>query len=216
MAAAVKHMRGKREKARPARPRTYGSPLDKAKGYELDWPAVAPLFEAARIIGNAEFVYLIGEDDNGPVKIGLSKDPVARLRQMQTGNPRRLRIERLILGDQTLEKLLHVMWEKYAIKSRTATSRGIGAAPGTEWFTPDCRPRLLPILATAATKQVAHLDEHKRDRAGELISLSALDSLVREAHGEHDFTAYRIEPPRLLSRSAGFHEPGSPPRHHRI
>jgi hypothetical protein len=82
------------------------SPLDKAAGHEVAWRRVSDVFDAARQIRNCKFVYFIGEDDDGPVKIGVAKDPISRLRAMQTGNPRRLRVEHVLVGDMDVEKLL--------------------------------------------------------------------------------------------------------------
>ena len=40
---------------------------------------------------NPEYVYFIGDSHGGPTKIGMSRsDPHARLKSIQTGNPRRL------------------------------------------------------------------------------------------------------------------------------
>ena len=55
------------------------SPIDKAKAYEVVWQEVAPMFEAVRGSKDWSFVYLIGEEDEGAVKIGLAKDPIKRL-----------------------------------------------------------------------------------------------------------------------------------------
>lgn len=38
------------------------------------------------------YVYLIAESDNGPVKIGVAKNPGARIVELQVGNPKRLRL----------------------------------------------------------------------------------------------------------------------------
>jgi hypothetical protein len=35
-------------------------------------------------------IYLIGDDPKGPTKIGISRDPIKRLSQMQVGYPKRL------------------------------------------------------------------------------------------------------------------------------
>lgn len=163
----------------------YKSPLDKAKGYEVIWPQVAPLFEAARNIVNCCFVYVIAEAD-GPLKIGKANDPISRLRTMQTGNPRRLRIEHVLIGDIALEKLLHDYWESFAILSaRGEANRGKGnlnAAPGTEWFSPEAREKLLPIIADAATRQIDILS-----KADEIVHIGDLERSVRDAHAESDY-----------------------------
>lgn len=58
------------------------------------------------------YVYLLGELNNAAeptewVKIGHATDPVRRIRSLQTGNPRPLQYEALILGDKRTERLLH-------------------------------------------------------------------------------------------------------------
>jgi hypothetical protein len=122
------------------------SPLDKAKGYEVVWKQVAPLFRrGARPTATPRSSTSSAKADDGPIKIGVSKDPISRLRTMQTGNPRRLRIEYVLMGDTNIERLLHELWEPFAIFSARTAGKP-DAAPGTEWFTPDTRKALLPIV----------------------------------------------------------------------
>ena len=128
-------MGGKPRLPQPKRERPYKSPLDRAAGFEVIWQHVSALFEVARQIANASFVYVIAEED-GPIKIGSAVDPILRLRSLQTGNPRRLRVEHVLLGDADLERLLHELWEPFAIKSaRVQRRQRPDAAPGTEGFT---------------------------------------------------------------------------------
>lgn len=174
------------------------SPIDKAKGYEVVWQQVSDLFGAARSIQAVSFVYLIGEEDDGPVKIGVAKDPIARLRTMQTGNPRRLRIEQALVGHGTLEKLLHELWEPFAIKSAGAQRR-VDGAPGTEWFRADVRPELLPIIATAASEQATYL----RQATG-TIEPQETEQIVRDAHVAHGFVAQGRDHVRLVAQGAGY------------
>lgn len=168
---------------RSRRARKPASPIDKAKGYEVVWRQVSDLFDAARRVEAVSFVYFIGEEDDGAVKIGVAKDPVSRLRTMQTGNPRRLRIEHVLIGHSTLEKLLHELWEPFAVKS-AAAQRKVGSAPGTEWFRPDVRSELLPIVTTAASAQAVHL----RETTG-ILEAEDIEQMVRDAHVSHGFVA---------------------------
>ena len=46
-------------------------------------------------MGEKEFLYIL-TDNQQRYKIGWSKDPQARLKQLQTGNPNKLKIEHLI------------------------------------------------------------------------------------------------------------------------
>lgn len=181
--------------ARKARP--LASPIDKAKGYELVWANVAPIFEAARKIKGCCFVYVIGEAD-GPLKIGVSKDPVGRLRTMQTGNPRRLRIEHVLVGDQHLEKLLHELWEPYAIRSAATANKPL-AAPGTEWFKAEAREQLAPILQTAAEQQAWRLTK-KTD----IVDGGEMTRIVRLAHVKHGHVTPVKEKFRVLDNMGGY------------
>jgi hypothetical protein len=80
-------------------------------------------------------VYLIGESQTGPVKIGKSANPKRRLGQLQVSTPYRLRLFCTVTGyairnhpwarptmisDGCLEKLLHAYFSKHRI--------------GGEWF----------------------------------------------------------------------------------
>jgi hypothetical protein len=184
----------------------FKSPIDKAKGYEVIWQNVAPLFNAARILGNAEYVYFIGEPDDGALKIGHSKDPIGRLRSMQTGNPRRLRIEHVLVGAPALEKLLHEIWRDHAIVSTRQVGK-VDAPPGTEWFDPAVRAELEPILRTAAQKQADLLKGMTSD-AG--VGFDDLERLVREAHAAHGFVMKRLDVPLLLGQHIGYARPRIP------
>lgn len=173
------------------------SPLDKAAGYEVVWQQVSTLFEAARRIQDMQFVYFIGEPDDGPVKIGTTKDPIARLRKMQTGNPRRLRIEHVLVGDESVEKLLHEFWGSHAIYAPHRRAKAM--TPGTEWFEPTIRAELFPIIETATEHQAAFLTEAKGD-----IPIDSLERLVRQAHIALGFIAKRYDEGRLLAAGAGY------------
>lgn len=181
-----------------SQPRKVASPIDKAKGYEIVWEQVSGIFSATRGIQNPSFVYLIGEAD-GPLKIGVSKDPIARLRGMQTGNPRRLRIEYAVVGHQSLEKLLHEFWEHYAICS-PAKTRNPDAAPGTEWFRAEIREQLTPIIETAVEQQIATL----MSTAGPEVSGDGMEQIVRDAHVAHGFIATGRDTVRVLAPGAGY------------
>jgi hypothetical protein len=177
---------------RKPKPR-FKSPLDKAKAPEVVWHQVAPLFEAARRWLNASFIYFIGEPDSGPIKIGFSGDPIGRLRNMQVGNPRRLRMEYVLVGGMETEKLLHQLWEPHAILS--ANRKGLpGTAPGTEWFKPTAREQLLPIVAEAARFQADLLNADRPEPA----SFEEMEWAVREAHARSGFVAHVVAPTSWL------------------
>jgi hypothetical protein len=200
MGAAVKPINGRTRATRNSpRKREFKSPIDKAKGYEVVWAQVNAVFDAAREFADPCFVYLIGETGGGPLKIGVSKDPISRLRTMQTGNPRRLLIEHVLVGDQPLEKLLHEFWEPFAIVSARNTGKA-NVAPGTEWFKPDARETLLPIIEDAASRQVEIL----AGMADTGVSMAVLEDAVRDAHAESGFVAKGRDEVRLLGATVGY------------
>lgn len=207
MGAAVKggaggHPGGKR-RSRPKQ-RVVGrdgrhmeSPLDRANGREVNWPQASPVFNSARRIGaGLMFVYFIAEIDDGPIKIGVAKDPVQRLRGMQTGNPRRLRIEYILIGNRETEQLLHEIWREYAIP---APGRKVDSGPGTEWFRPEIRSDLFPVLATAASWQVAYVASTE----DEVLDYWSFDAIIRHAHDSHDVALRARDETGLLAAVAG-------------
>lgn len=183
--------------------RVWESPIDHAKGYEVRWPNVAPLFEAVRGVRNLSFVYVIREEGDGPIKIGVAKDPIKRLRSMQTGNPRRLRIEYVLIGLMDIEKLLHELWEPYAIIAPHRRNK-VDAPPGTEWFQPDVCEALFPILETAVDMQLEHLSELTDGK----IKTEDLETALRIAHAKHDFVFKPREERRVLAPVMGYAQAG--------
>lgn len=157
------------------------SPLDKAKPDEVVWGQVNDLFNAARDVrlrGDKplRFVYVMSEDDEGPVKIGVARNPIDRLRNMRTGNPRRLRLEYVLLGDETVESLLHELWEPFNLSG--------------EWFRGECRPALFPILHDAAAQQVVYLRSDPQP-----VRFDDLRALAFDAHGENPLIRGRDSDP---------------------
>lgn len=67
-------------------------------------------------------VYFIQCGDDGPIKIGKSRDPKGRLAAMMPNNPFELRLLRTMKGGHSLERLLH--WRFAPIRLRG------------EWFAP--------------------------------------------------------------------------------
>lgn len=84
---------------------------------EEDWEFISPeTFNS--------YVYLIRNTNTGSIKIGLSKNPTKRLKQLQTGNESQLDLIGVCkpAGDVfELENLLHNLYSKYNIR-------------GSEWF----------------------------------------------------------------------------------
>jgi Meiotically up-regulated gene 113 len=69
-------------------------------------------------------LYIIGHDEDGPLKIGVGADPEKRCRGLQTGTPVRLRVMRSWPHEEArrIERIL---------KSKLAEHRMVG---GSEWF----------------------------------------------------------------------------------
>ena len=61
-------------------------------------------------------------DKNGPIKIGVSSNPTARLRSLQVANHQKLKILLLIPGNKLREKITHGMFSESCIHG--------------EWFNP--------------------------------------------------------------------------------
>jgi len=80
-------------------------------------------------------LYAIQVGTEGPVKLGTSADPLARLRALQTSHYLRLHLRAVWQGDRTDEQALH---------GRFADARLHG-----EWFT--CTPELHELLRRHAT-----------------------------------------------------------------
>jgi len=69
-------------------------------------------------------IYVIQEDvEGGLLKIGCAVDPRTRLAQLQTGNPRLLKIIKALPGTQERERVLHRDLHEYRVQN--------------EWFRPD-------------------------------------------------------------------------------
>lgn len=69
-------------------------------------------------------LYIIQSDVTGMIKIGRSKNPEKRLKQLQTGNPNRLKLIATFKGEGWKEKLIHEDLKRWRRKG--------------EWFSYDC------------------------------------------------------------------------------
>jgi hypothetical protein len=69
-----------------------------------------PKFDEWKDMGS--WVYFIQAGEAGPIKIGKSDDPVARLRSLQTAHHQRLILLGTVRGGEPLEKELHRLHEK--------------------------------------------------------------------------------------------------------
>lgn len=138
-------------------------------GTEIDWKHVPPVLRSWRL-GEVSFVYFVGEVD-GPIKVGHARDPVKRLRQLQTGNPRRLKIERLIYGGPSLERLLHEIWRAFVIGGNPRRSElNPQYRVETEWFRAEVRDRILDAATEIAAQQVTEMPEDWEDVAQQVVT----------------------------------------------
>lgn len=82
---------------KPVKLEPHTDPYDAVKWwrYQLDKP---------------RFVYFIQEGDDGPVKIGEAFDPASRLRDLQCGNPRTLKLQAVVFATDQTEDRLHMKW----------------------------------------------------------------------------------------------------------
>lgn len=79
-------------------------------------------FWASRLLDyDQSYVYVIRGGKKTPVKIGVAKKPLQRLKTLQTGNPQTLRLLLVVPGDDLLESILHNRFAEYRLK-------------GSEWF----------------------------------------------------------------------------------
>tara|TARA_B100000035_G_scaffold269211_1_gene242999 strand:- start:370 stop:675 length:306 start_codon:yes stop_codon:yes gene_type:complete len=77
-----------------------------------------------RVKMNKDSLYIIQSDVTGMIKIGRSKDPQKRLKQLQTGNPNKLKLIVEFKEQGWKEKILHEKLNKYRLEG--------------EWFSYDC------------------------------------------------------------------------------
>tara|TARA_B100000085_G_C18500857_1_gene495419 strand:- start:895 stop:1200 length:306 start_codon:yes stop_codon:yes gene_type:complete len=73
---------------------------------------------------NNDDLYIIQSDVTGMIKIGRSKNPRKRLKQLQTGNPNKLKLIAAFEGQGWREKIIHERLSRYRLEG--------------EWFSYDC------------------------------------------------------------------------------
>jgi len=76
-------------------------------------------------------IYFIRESDNGPIKVGVTKRPETRLKSLQTGNPRPLKLISILPGYAAKEKKIKSDLKVHSING--------------EWFNP--APHVLEYIA---------------------------------------------------------------------
>ena len=89
-------------------------------------------------------LYIIQSDITGDIKIGRSNNPKSRLKQLQTGSPKKLKLLVEIPNAGHYEKRLHQKLSKYKTRKKG------------EWFTFDCTGSLPDWISEAIDWDVAN------------------------------------------------------------
>ena len=74
-------------------------------------------------------LYIIQSDNFGAIKIGRSKDPQKRLKELQTGNPNKLKLIATFKDKGWLEKILHEKLAKYRLNGEWFSYECVGSIP---------------------------------------------------------------------------------------
>jgi hypothetical protein len=134
---------------------------------DAEYPAESQVTEwRGRLGGSPSFVYVVQGEPGTPIKVGVAKDPMARLRGLQTGNPQRLRILCVIPGDHALETALH---------DRLRDSRVLG-----EWFGEPGIDEFLVWVEGYATRAVQVFE-----RSGHLPAVPPTRRIYRKGFGPY-------------------------------
>lgn len=99
------------------------------RGHDIRWMLFDDRRDRAR-----DFVYFIQSGANGPIKIGLARDPAERLDNLQVGNPETLSLVATLEGSFAVESFLHALFRRHLIRG--------------EWYRP--APELLTFIRSVA------------------------------------------------------------------
>lgn len=128
-------------------------------------------------------IYAISAGDNGSVKFGVAGNPVARLSELQTGNPVRLKLLAYAAVHHELERVIHYHLRDYRL---------VG-----EWFCP-----AQPVLdMVEAIKSQAFSNEHVITNHIYFADITAINWYARRF-------GYRTEPYHLVSEDYRELKPG--------
>lgn len=117
---------------------------------ERDYPGERHLAFWKEHLAEPHFVYVIQGDPETHVKVGMARDPIARMRGLQTGNPQRLRLLYVLPGALALERALHARFGVRWLSSKIKES---------EWFRWSQETQLgLKLIETAAADLVESYD----------------------------------------------------------
>lgn len=129
-------------------------------GYDRSDAAAQLNYWRDQDLTNPSYVYFIQDGRKGAVKIGMTVDPEKRLRDLQTGNPRTLRIRHVIPGDRSTEKALHARFEPARIRG--------------EWFGREYLPIILAFASGISEEMI-----HTYERSGDTPVLAQQGARVR-------------------------------------
>ena len=90
-------------------------------------------------------LYIIQSDVTGAIKIGVSKNPEQRLRQLQTGSPYKLKLLVVVNGKGNLERSLHK-----SLRAYKQSCKG-------EWFDFECTGSLPNWLSEMIDWDIANV-----------------------------------------------------------
>jgi hypothetical protein len=76
-----------------------------------------------------DYLYFIQSDRTGMIKIGRSKDPNKRLKQLQTGNANKLKLISSFKGMGWREKLIHEKLNRWSEEGEWFNCRCVGSIP---------------------------------------------------------------------------------------
>lgn len=82
-----------------------------------------------------EYVYVIRAGMNNPVKIGVAKKPLTRLKTLQTANAQTLRLLLVVPGGKVLERVLHQRFAEWRMNEHSEWFYGPGVAKIVEFVT---------------------------------------------------------------------------------
>ena len=95
--------------------------------------------------GPRGYIYAVQPRDGGPVKIGMTHDPLSRLAGLQDGNPHRLVIRAIMLGWGDTERRIHRLWKDHRLRG--------------EWFDHEHAAALIAFVRGAGIAQVSAFEE---------------------------------------------------------
>ena len=98
-----------------------------------------------------DHLYIIQTDETGAIKIGRSKNPLSRVKQLQTGSPYKLKLLLILENQGSMEKELH-----RRLKPFKQNCRG-------EWFDFDCTGSLPDWISEKIDWDVANVWWDKRE-----------------------------------------------------